>query len=175
MTNADRKPFRVLCLCAGNSARSKMAEAVLNKKGRGHFEAHSGSRPAERVNPYAIAALHEAGVEWRGHPPRSLDGLEREHWDFVITVCDNAREACPIFPGQPVLADWGMPDPAAVEGDEAKVSAAFANALRLINRRLDLMLSLPMAELKKLAQQARMQAIADSEAPSEPSRSGSRS
>lgn len=159
MPTRDR-PFRVLFLCTGNSARSQMAEAVLNRKGRGRFEAHSaGSRPADRVNPLAIWALHEAGLEWRGHPPRSLNGLEREPWDFVITVCDRARESCPVFAGHPVLAHWGMPDPAAVVGTEAGQRAAFIEALTLINRRIDLFLALPVAKLEHLALRTRVQAI----------------
>jgi len=155
-----RTPLRVLFVCTGNSARSQMAEAVLNRKGRGLFEAHSaGSRPAERVHPFAIAALREAGIEWSGHPPRGLDGLDSEHWDLVITVCDDARETCPIFPGQPVLAHWGMPDPAAAEGDEPTRRAAFSTALALISRRIDLLLALPFEKEKPVALQARVEAI----------------
>lgn len=112
------RPFRVLFLCTGNSARSQMAEALLNWKGKGRFAAESaGSRPASRVNPLAIATLRQYDIPWRGRAPRGIDGLEREQWDFVITVCDRAKEACPIFPGQPVLAHWGMPDPADAGGD----------------------------------------------------------
>src|SRR5881227_1546132 len=97
-----------------------MAEALLNWKGRGRFHAESaGSRPADRVNPHAVETLRDYNVPWSGRAPRSIDGLEREPWDFVVTVCDRAKEACPIFPGQPVLAHWGMPDPAEVAGDEA--------------------------------------------------------
>jgi len=97
-----------------------MAEAILNAKGKERFEAASaGSQPAARVNPLALQTLHDFNMPWSGHAPRNVDGLQREHWDFVITVCDRAKEACPIFPGQPVLAHWGMPDPAEVAGDEA--------------------------------------------------------
>jgi arsenate reductase len=154
------RPLRVLFVCTGNSARSQMAEAVLNRKGRSLFEAHSaGSQPAERVHPFAIDAMREAGLEWSGHPPRGLDGLDREHWDFIITVCDNARETCPIFPGQPVLAHWGMPDPAAAEGDERTRRAAFSTALALISRRIDLLLALPFEKVERMAWQARVEAI----------------
>jgi arsenate reductase len=90
-----------------------------------------------------------------------LEGLEGERWDSVITVCDNARESCPVFPGQPILAHWGMPDPAAVEGDEETKRAAFRNALTLISRRIDLLLALPVEKLERLALQARIQAIGD--------------
>ena len=121
-----------------------MAEAILNAKGNGRFEAASaGSRPAAAVNPYALETLREFKIPWAGHPPRSIDGLEREQWDFVITVCDRAKEACPIFPGQPVLAHWGMPDPAGVEGDEAAKRAAFRTAFLELSRRIDLLLALP--------------------------------
>jgi arsenate reductase len=137
-----------------------MAEAVLNRKGAGRFEAHSaGSAPAVRVDPLAIRALHEGGLEWRGHPPRGVSGLERHAWDFVITVCDKARESCPVFPGQPVLAHWGMPDPAAVVGSETVQAEAFAEALRLISRRIDLMLALPIEKLERLALESRLRAI----------------
>lgn len=154
------RPFRVLFLCTGNSARSQMAEAVLNRKGRGRFEAHSaGSRPAERVNPLAISALQKGGLEWRGHPPRGLESLKRGTWDFVITLCDRARESCPVFANEPVLAHWGMPDPAAVVGPEEVQRAAFIEALTLINRRIDLLLALPVEKLEHLALTARVEAI----------------
>jgi arsenate reductase len=159
---ADHRVFRVLFLCTGNSARSQMAETILNRKGRGRFIAESaGSRPVERVNPYAIEVLREGGIEWQGHPPRGLDGLDSRPWDFVITVCDHARESCPIFPGQPVLAHWGMPDPAAVEGDDRTKRVAFSDALTLISRRIDLLLALPIEKLERLALVARTQAIGE--------------
>ena len=162
MTIAPDRKFRLLFLCTGNSARSQMAEALLNMKGKGLFEAASaGSRPAPRVNPYAVETLREHGVPWAGHPPRGIDGLEREPWDFVITVCDRAKEACPIFPGQPVLAHWGMPDPADVEGDDAAKRAAFRDAFVLISRRIDLLLALPHSKLTHLALAARVRAIGD--------------
>jgi protein-tyrosine-phosphatase len=152
--------FRVLFLCTGNSARSQMAEALLNWKGRGRFHAESaGSRPAERVNPHAIETLREYNVTWSGHAPRTIDGLEREPWDFVVTVCDRAKEACPIFPGQPILAHWGMPDPADVAGDDATKRAAFKDAFLLLSRRIDLLLALPMEKLERLALEARVRAI----------------
>jgi arsenate reductase len=138
-----------------------MAEALLNWKGKGRFDAASaGSRPATRVNPYALETLREYRVPWAGHPPRSVDGLEREAWDFVITVCDRAKESCPIFPGQPVLAHWGMPDPADAEGDESAKRAAFRDACLLLDRRIDLLLGLPLAALERLALEARVRAIA---------------
>lgn len=153
---------RVLFLCTGNSARSQIAEAVLNRKGRGRFLAESaGSHPAARVNPYAIRALQEAGIEWRGHSPRGLTRLDGQRWDFVITVCDRAKEACPVLPGQPMLAHWGMPDPAAVEGDDATRQAAFAQALTLISRRIDLLLALPAEKLDRMVLEAKVRAIGE--------------
>ena len=133
--------LRVLFVCTGNSARSQMAEAVLNRKGGGRYKAESaGSNPAARVHPLAVEVLREAGLEWSGHQPRGLDGLERERWDLVVTVCDHAREACPVFPGGLPVEHWGLPDPAAVEGDEATRRAAFVEALGLIDRRVDALL-----------------------------------
>jgi arsenate reductase len=154
--------YRVLFLCTGNSARSQMAEAVLNRKGKGRFQAESaGSSPAAGVNPYAIRALRESGIDWQGHPPRGLTGLDREPWDFVITVCDRAKEACPVFPGQPILSHWSMPDPAVVDGDEATKRAAFVEALTLISRRIDLLLALPMEKLERLIVEAKVHAIGE--------------
>ncbi|MGH7498557.1 MAG: arsenate reductase ArsC [Gemmatimonadales bacterium] len=154
------KPFRVLFLCTGNSARSQIAEKLLNRKGRGKFAAESaGSHPATQVNPYAIEALERHGFFWTGGHPRGLDGLPEETWDIVITVCDRAREACPIFPGQPVIAHWGLPDPAAVEGSEDEIRRAFDDTLLVISRRLDLLLALPIEKLSRLAFEHRVRAI----------------
>lgn len=148
----ESRSLRVLFLCTGNSARSQMAEAIMNAKGKGRFRAESaGSRPAARVNPFAIETLRDFQIPWTGHPPRGMDGLERERWDLVITVCDNAKESCPIFPGQPVVAHWGMPDPADVEG--------FRDAFVLLSRRIDLLLALPFEKLERLALEARVRAI----------------
>jgi arsenate reductase len=159
MSEPSRK-LRVLFLCTGNSARSQIAQTILNRKGRGRFVAESaGAQPAARVNPLAIEMLEKHGFFWNGHPPRRLDGLEREAWDFVITVCDRAKESCPIFPGQPVIAHWGMPDPAAVVGTDEEKRRAFADALLLISRRIDLFVSLPMEKLERFALQQRVKAI----------------
>jgi arsenate reductase (thioredoxin) len=165
MTGERREPFRLLVLCTGNSARSQMAETLFNELGRGRIRAESaGSQPALRVNPLAIEALKELGLAWKGHQPRGLDGLDREHWDFVLTVCDKAKEACPVFPGQPVLAHWGMPDPAEVVGDEATRLKAFRAALLLIRRRIELMLALPLEKLERMALEARLRAIGSEQA-----------
>ena len=153
-------PMRILILCTGNSARSQIAEALFNAKGRGRVEAASaGSRPAERVNPFAVNVLGEAGIDWQGRTPRGMDGLEREHWDFVITVCDRAKESCPYFPGQPVLAHWGMPDPAEVEGSDDVKRAAFRDTFVTLSRRIDLFLALPVEKLERLALERRVTEI----------------
>jgi arsenate reductase len=129
-------PLRVLVLCTGNSARSQIAEALFTHRGGGRFLAESaGSRPAARVNPYAVRVLAEAGIAWEGRVPRSMEGLERQAWDLVITVCDNAKEACPFFPGARML-HWGMPDPADVDGDDERRLDAFRATCRALERRI---------------------------------------
>jgi arsenate reductase len=111
------------------------------------------------VNPLAVAALAAAGIEWAGHPPRGLEGLNEARYDIIITVCDRAREACPIFPGRPILAHWGMPDPAAVAGDESTRRRAFDLALQLIRRRIDLLLALPANALDRMVLEQRVREI----------------
>jgi arsenate reductase (thioredoxin) len=148
--------YNVLFLCTGNSARSIMAEAILNHRGRGRFTAYSaGSHPGGKVNPQALRQLELS------HLP--TDGLRSKSWDefakpgaptmnFVFTVCDNAaKEVCPIWPGQPLTAHWGVPDPAAVEGSMAQVERAFREAFVTLDRRIGLFLSLPMKSLDALA------------------------
>jgi arsenate reductase (thioredoxin) len=172
MKTSKGRVSRVLFLCTGNSARSQIAEAVLNRKGWGRFLAESaGSRPAPQVHPLAVEVLRDSGIELSGRAPRGLTGLARVRWDFVITVCDRAKEACPVFPGQPILAHWGMPDPAAVEGDEATRRAAFMDSLTLISRRIDLLLVLPVEKLERLVLEAQVRAIGEvgmSTAPAHP-------
>lgn len=142
---------RVLILCTGNSARSQIAEALLAHKAGNRFEvASAGSRPAARVNPFAVQVLAEAGIDWSGRTPKGLDGLDGQKWDFVITVCDRAKEACPIFPGQPIMAHWGMPDPADVEGDDEVKLRAFRETFTVLSRRFDLLLALPTDKLDRL-------------------------
>jgi arsenate reductase (thioredoxin) len=159
MATTERQ-LRVLFLCTGNSARSQIAEKLLNRKGGGRFVAESaGSQPAKEVNPYAIEALERHGYFWTGGHPKHVDGMVNREWDFVITVCDRAKESCPIFPGQPVIAHWGMPDPAAAEEPEGTKRRAFDDTLLIISRRLDLFLALPMEKLSKLALAQRVQAI----------------
>ncbi len=158
--NVTTTPLRVLFLCTGNSARSQIAEKILNRKGRGRFVAESaGSQPAKVVNSLAIDALERHGFFWTGGQPRSVETLVNGDWDFVITVCDGAKEACPIFPGQPVIAHWGMPDPAAVEGTDTEKRRAFDDTLMLVSRRIDLLLALPIEKLSRLALEHRVRAI----------------
>ncbi len=156
----SHRPLRILILCTGNSARSQIAEALFNAKGGPRFAAASaGSRPAERVNPFAVEVLAEAGIDWAGRTPRGMDGLDQERWDFVITVCDRAKESCPFFPGQPVLAHWGMPDPAEVEGSDDAKRKAFRDTYLTLNRRIDLLLALPVEKLERLALERRVREI----------------
>jgi arsenate reductase len=154
-------PKSVLFLCTGNSARSQIAEALMNKKARGTFVASSaGSRPAARVNPFAVHALREIGIDWLGHAPISIDSIIGERFDFVITVCDNAKEACPILPGHPIHAHWGMEDPAEAEGTDEAKARAFTAARVLLSRRIDLMLALPIEKLERLTLGGRLSEIA---------------
>jgi arsenate reductase len=160
------RPLRVLFVCTGNSARSQIAETILNRVGRGRFVADSaGAEPAARVNPYAVEVLERYGYFWTGHQPRGLAAAEQQEWDFLITVCDRAKETCPIFPGQPVIAHWGMPDPAGVTGSEEAKRRAFDDALLMIRCRIDLFVSLPMDKLTRLALEKRVQGIGEIGAP----------
>ena len=156
--------YRVLFLCTGNSARSIMAEAMLNRLGRGRFEASSaGSKPNGTVNPLALATLRSLDVPTAGLRSKGWDEFARAGtppFDFVITVCDNAaREPCPVWPGVPATAHWGVDDPAAVEGSEQERGAAFRAAALALRRRIELLLALPVDKLDRLALQAKMRAI----------------
>ena len=143
---------RVLILCTGNSARSQIAEALFAAKGAGRFEvASAGSRPAPRVNPHAVEVLREVGIDWTGRVPRGIDAVAHERWDLVITVCDRARDACPVFPGAPVLVHWGMDDPAEVQGGDAEVRRAFVRTRQILARRIELLLALPPEELNRVS------------------------
>jgi protein-tyrosine-phosphatase len=160
-------PFNVLFLCTGNSARSILAEAIMNRAGLGRFKAFSaGSMPTGRVNPFALDLLT------RMHHPTG--GLRSKPWeefsrasnpdapdlDFVFTVCDNAAgEVCPIWPGQPMSAHWGLPDPAAVEGLDTAKALAFADTYRMLANRIDLFVNLPFQSLGKLSLQERLDSI----------------
>ncbi|MGA7967263.1 MAG: arsenate reductase ArsC [Terriglobales bacterium] len=146
----------VLFLCTGNSARSIMAEAIMNYKGRPNFTAFSaGSCPSGAVRPEAIAELENAHLPTDGLRSKSWDEFARPgapRLDFVFTVCDNAaKEVCPIWPGQPMTAHWGVPDPAAVQGTTEEIKRAYREAFLMLERRIVLFLSLPLASIDRLA------------------------
>ncbi|HEX5386933.1 MAG TPA: arsenate reductase ArsC [Gemmatimonadales bacterium] len=152
----SRPPLRLLFVCTGNSARSQIAEAVLNAEAGGRVVAESaGVEPAARVNPLAVRVLEEYGYASPGHAPRGLDVAATREWDCVVTVCDHARESCPLLPGRPAVAHWGMPDPAAVGGSDAVRRAAFEAAFRVIRGRVRRLLALSPERLSRgeLAQQ----------------------
>jgi len=160
----NEKIYNVLFLCTGNSARSILAEGLLNSMGRGRFEAYSaGSKPLGRVNPLAIETLENAGIETGYMRSKSWDefaAADAPHMDFIFTVCDNAAgEACPVWLGHPVTAHWGFPDPSHVAGDEEAKRAAFAQTARDIAARIRLFLSLPLASLDRMALQARLREL----------------
>jgi arsenate reductase (thioredoxin) len=150
------KTYNVLFLCTGNSARSVLAETILNHVGKGRFKAYSaGSHPNGQVNPYALKYLQQQGLPTEGLRSKSWDefaGVDAPHFDFIITVCDNAAgEVCPVWPGKPTSGHWGIEDPAAVEGTDAEKLAAFAHAFTLMNRRISLLINLPDAKLQAQA------------------------
>jgi arsenate reductase len=148
--------YNVLFLCTGNSARSIMAEAILNFTGKPRFTAYSaGSHPSGAVRPEAIDRLEAAGIPTQGLRSKSWDEFAKPDapkMDFVFTVCDNAaNEVCPIWPGQPMTAHWGVPDPAAVHGSASEVERAYCEVFTLLERRISLFLSLPLATIDRLA------------------------
>ena len=163
----NNKPYNVLFLCTGNSARSVIAELVLNRAGQGHFRAFSaGSHPKGQVHPYTLDLLRKMHFD--------VSGLRSKSWlefaqpdapklDFVFTVCDDAAgETCPVWPGQPMTAHWGVPDPAAATGTEAEIRFAFADTLRMLTNRINIFISLPMAKLDRLSLQKKLDAIGKS-------------
>src|ERR1700686_149547 len=148
--------YNVLFLCTGNSARSIMAEAILNQKGRPAFTAYSaGSHPSGRVRPEALAQIALARLPTEGLRSKAWDEFAKPgapELHFVFTVCDNAaREVCPLWPGQPMTAHWGVPDPAAVTGTPEQIERAFRDAFMMLDRRINLFLSLPLASLDAMA------------------------
>jgi arsenate reductase (thioredoxin) len=156
--------YNVLFLCTGNSARSIMAEAILNRKGLPAFTAYSaGSFPSGRVRPEALAQLAAAKLPTEGLRSKSWDEFARPgapEMDFVFTVCDNAaREVCPVWPGQPMTAHWGVPDPASATGTAAEIERAYRDAFSVLDRRISLFLCLPLASLDKLAIQRKIEDI----------------
>ncbi len=154
--NTPERVYNVLFLCTGNSARSILSEAILNDRGRGHFKAFSaGSHPTGRVNPLALDLLTRMKLPTEGLRSKSWDEFAAPgapSLDFVFTVCDNAAgEVCPYWPGQPMTAHWGIPDPAGVEGSDVARVDAFREAFRVLERRIGLFTSLPIASLDRMA------------------------
>jgi arsenate reductase (thioredoxin) len=161
---SDQIPYNVLFLCTGNSARSIMAEAVLNRVGRGNFRAYSaGSVPKGQVHPYALELLRRLNYDVSALRSKSWSEFatsDAPKLDFVFTVCDNAaNETCPVWPGQPMTAHWGIPDPAAATGTEAEVRLAFADAMRWLTNRIEIFVSLPIRSLDTLSLQHRLDSI----------------
>ncbi|HEY7245236.1 MAG TPA: arsenate reductase ArsC [Xanthobacteraceae bacterium] len=157
-------PFHVLFLCTGNSARSIMAEAILNRECRAKFRAFSaGSRPKGHVNPYALNLLRNLNYDVGALRSKSWAELSRPEapkLDFVFTLCDGAAaEACPVWPGQPMTAHWCLPDPAVATGNEAEIRLAFADSYRMLNNRISIFTSLPLHSLDKLSLQKQLDSI----------------
>ncbi|MBK7908329.1 MAG: arsenate reductase ArsC [Gemmatimonadetes bacterium] len=160
-----RPPFRILVLCTGNSARSQIAEAIIATRGLkrplGQVVAESaGSKPAAKVNEYAIVALQNHGIEWRGRTPKSIDSLAGQQFDLVITVCDHARDACPFFAGAKAQVHWGLTDPAE-HISPATARAAFAQTYEALFQRVNRLLRLPLEEMDAVKLTVEAQAIHD--------------
>lgn len=158
------RTYNVLFLCTGNSARSIFGEAILNRDGRGHFKAYSaGSQPRGDVHPYALELLRQLNHPTEGIRCKSWDEFAAHgapELDFVFTVCDSAaRETCPVWPGQPMSAHWGVPDPVAVDGNEAERRLAFADAYRMLKNRMNAFISLPIASLDRLSLRSKLDEI----------------
>jgi protein-tyrosine-phosphatase len=157
-------PYNILFLCTGNSARSILAECIMNRVGAGKFRAYSaGSMPKGQVHPQAIKLLAGLGYETAQLRSKSWDEFAKSdgpQFDFIMTVCDNAAgETCPVWPGKPIQAHWGIPDPAAVEGPDSEVALAFADAYRMLNNRIELFTALPIESLDRLAMKRGMDEI----------------
>ena len=158
------KPYNVLFLCTGNSARSIIAEAILSKTGTGKFRAHSaGSQPKGQVNPDTLRLLRSLGYDTSGFRSKSWTEFAKPgapSLDFVFTVCDNAAgETCPIWPGQPMTAHWGIPDPAEATGSEAEIALAFKEAYRMLNQRIGIFVALPVQSLDRFTLQSKLRDI----------------
>ena len=162
------RPYNVLFLCTGNSARSIIAEAILNKISAGKFRAYSaGSQPKGQVNPHALQLLESLGYDTVGLGSKSWHEFTKPgapKFDFVFTVCDNAAaEACPVWPGQPMTAHWGIPDPAEAKGNPAEVSMAFKEAYRLLSQRISIFTALPLRSLDRLTLRTKLRVIGEME------------
>jgi arsenate reductase len=163
----EPKVFNVLFICTGNSARSIIAEAVLNRAGQGRFRAFSaGSQPKGVVHPYALDLLRRMNFDvgaLRSKSWQELTGPDAPHLDFAFTLCDDAAaEPCPVWPGQPMTAHWGLPDPAAATGNEAEIRFAFADTMRMLTNRINIFVSLPIKSLDLLALQKQLDEIGKS-------------
>ena len=159
-----QRPFNVLFLCTHNSARSIIAECIMNRLGQGRFKGYSaGSQPGGKVHPYALQLLQRLNYDTSSLRSKSwneFSGPDAPELDFVFTVCDNAaNETCPYWPGQPMTAHWGLPDPSAVEGTEAERHLAFADTHRMLNQRISIFTNLPLTSLDKLSLQKQLDAI----------------
>ena len=164
--------YNVLFLCTGNSARSIMAEVILNRAGGGHFKAFSaGSHPKGQVNPRTLDLLRKLNHDVAALRSKSWAEFAKPgapNLDFVFTVCDNAAgESCPLWPGQPITAHWGIPDPVAATGSEAEIALAFKDAYRMLNRRIELFLALPIQKLDRLVLSTRLKEIGRGEGATE--------
>jgi arsenate reductase len=160
---ADR-PYNVLFLCTGNSARSIIAEAILNKLGAGRLHAYSaGSQPKGQVNPHTLTLLRGLGFDVSGLRSKSWSEFARPGappLDFIFTVCDNAAgESCPVWPGQPMTAHWGVPDPAEATGTDAEIGHAFSDTYRMLHQRIAIFIALPIKSLDSLTLQNRLREI----------------
>jgi arsenate reductase len=167
------KIYNVLFLCTGNSARSIIAEAILNRSGQGTFRAYSaGSQPKGQVNPHTITLLRGLGYDTAGFRSKSWSEFAQAGapaFDFVFTVCDNAAgEACPVWPGQPMTAHWGIPDPAEAEGTDAEIAAAFLDAYRMLMRRIELFTALPIEKVDQMTLRSRLREIGQLEGATSP-------
>ncbi|HEV7319006.1 MAG TPA: arsenate reductase ArsC [Ensifer sp.] len=168
--------YNVLFLCTGNTARSILGEAILNKEGKGRFRAYSaGSQPKGEVNPHAIRELEALGYPTDGMSSKSWDvfsGPDAPQMDFIFTVCDSAAgEACPVWIGHPMTAHWGIEDPAAVKGSEAEIQRAFAQAAKFLKNRITAFVNLPLASIDRMALERQLRDIGSLEGATQ--RSGS--
>ncbi|HVX38121.1 MAG TPA: arsenate reductase ArsC [Gemmatimonadaceae bacterium] len=155
----SEQPFRILVLCTGNSARSQIAEALLTARGGARIAAASaGSRPAARVNAHAVDVLRAHGIEWSDRVPKSIDDLHGQPFDLVITVCDNARDACPFYPGAAAQVHWGLPDPAE-ETDPDAARRAFDATYDALSARIEALLALPLDTMEPATLRSAARAI----------------
>jgi protein-tyrosine-phosphatase len=160
VSSAPAGTLRVLFVCTENAARSQIAEALLLRKGRGAFQvASAGSRPAARIHPLVVELLREQGIDWSHRLPKGFDEVGGQVWDMVITLCDRAREVCPAFPGEPIYAHWGMPDPCSVSSDGVARRRAFEETVQYLRQRIDFLCLVPFEKLQRAAREGRLAAI----------------